>query len=147
MLWVGPVGLAPRGAAAPGLAGGAGREGGAAAYEGYLAQVAPASAVLYHSGAVLPLEPSLPDAMEPLGLHEEFWPDFRRLDLDEGDRLLLLSPGLARALPPPDLQAALSLPAEDALPALYRPARSLSDCAAPLVAAQSPAAEEPGTRN
>src|SRR3990172_3623192 len=73
-------------------------EGGPAAYEGYLAQVAPASAVLYHGGAVLPLEPSLPDAMEPLGLHEEFWPDFRRLDLDEGDRLLLLSPELARAL-------------------------------------------------
>ena len=123
-------------------------EGGPAAYEGYLAQVAPASAVLYHGGAVLPLEPSLPDAMEPLGLHEEFWPDFRRLDLDEGDRLLMLSPELARALPPPDLQAALSLPAEDALPALYRPARSISDCAALLVAAQPPApAEEPGTRN
>lgn len=104
-------------------------------HEAYLAQVAPANAVLYRQGSLLPLEPTLPDAAEPLGLYDEFWPDFSHHQLADGDRLLLLSPALARALPQQELVAALALPAEEALPALYRQARSLANCGALLVAA------------
>ena len=101
----------------------------------YLAQVAPASAAHYRRGATASLSPTLADAGEPLGLYEEFWPQFSRFDLEAGDRLLLLSPALVRALPPDDLAAALAATPEDALPILYRRARSLPDCAALLVAA------------
>ena len=103
--------------------------------EAYLAQVAPASAALYRQGSLSALEPRLPDAAEPLGLDDDFWPDFSRVELQEGDRLLLLSPSLAKALPPAELSAALALPAEEALPALYRQARALPNCGALLVAA------------
>ncbi len=103
--------------------------------EGYLAQVAPAAAFHYEAGGnIRSLEPRLPDALEPLGLYDEFRPDFSRFNLHEGDRLLLLSPGLAEVVAEPDLRAVLSLPGEDALPALYRHARSLPNCAALLVA-------------
>jgi hypothetical protein len=104
------------------------------AHEAYLAQVAPASAVHYHQGSLLTLNPTIPGAVEPLGLHDEFWPHFSRLELTEGDRLLLLSPALAGALPPQDLVSALDLPPDEALPALYRQARSLDNCGALLVA-------------
>ncbi len=103
--------------------------------EAYLAQVGPASAALRRRGAVSSLEPGLPDAQEPLGLHEEFWPDFRRFEMEEGDRLLLLSPGLARVVPPQEMAVALDLPPEEALPALYRHAKALPSCGALLVAA------------
>jgi serine/threonine protein phosphatase PrpC len=106
------------------------------AHEAYLAQVGPASAVLYHqgSGSPLALHPTIPDAVEPLGLHDDFWPHFSRLELAEGDRLLLLSPTLAGALSPQELVAALDAPPDEALPALYRQARSLTNCGALLVA-------------
>lgn len=101
----------------------------------YLAQVSPASAILYSGGELATLEPSLPDATEPLGLFDEFWPQFSLFDLETGDQLLLLTPGLAQALAPDDLMAALALPAEETLGALYRGARSLPNCGALLVAA------------
>lgn len=103
--------------------------------EAYLAQVAPANAVLFRHDSLVPLEPTLPDAAEPLGLYDEFWPDFSRFELAEHDRLLLLSRALAQALPQQELAAALALSHEDALPALYRQARSLPNCGALLVAA------------
>ncbi len=127
--------------------------------DAYLAQVAPAAAALYHPAAAAAgpagaqqtslqsLQPSLPDSVEPLGLHDEFWPQFSRFELVEGDRLLLLSLALARALPAQDLAAALSLPAEEALPALYRQARSLSDCGALLVASLPDAPAPQATGN
>ncbi len=102
--------------------------------EAYLAQVAPASAAVLRNGFFQLMEPSLPSALEPLGLNEELWPQFSRIDLEPGDRVLLLSPGLARAIPQQELAAALELPAEDVLPAVYRRARSLPNCAALLVA-------------
>jgi hypothetical protein len=103
--------------------------------EAYLAQVAPASAVFYREGDPRPLQPSLPDAVEPLGLFDEFWHEFSHFELETGDRLLLLTPALARALPPEEPAACLALPADEVLPALYRSARSLPDCGAVLVAA------------
>jgi len=103
--------------------------------EAYLAQVAPASATFYRGGETRPLRPQLPDAMEPLGLYDEFWPEFSRFEMEAGDRLLLLTPRLAGSLPPDTLAASLALAAEEVLPALYRQAHSLPDCGAVLVAA------------
>jgi len=102
--------------------------------EAYLAQVAPASASFYRQGILWPLAPAIPDAAEPLGLYEEFWPHFSRFELAEGDRLLLFSPNLAETLSPQELAATLALPAEETLPALYRQARALPNCGALLVA-------------
>ena len=102
--------------------------------EAYLAQVAPASAAHYRKGELFALEPSLPDASEPLGLYDEFWPQFSRFELEDGDRLLLLSPRLAQAIPAEGLTDALAAPHEEALQALYRHARPLTNCAALLVA-------------
>jgi hypothetical protein len=103
--------------------------------EAYLAQVAPAGAVFYRDGEAELLQPSLPDATEPLGLYEEFWPEFSRFDMETGDRLLLLSPGLVQAVPPEEPAASLRLPTEEVLPAFYRCVRSLPDCGAVLLAA------------
>ena len=103
--------------------------------EAHLAQVAPAGAVFYRDDQAQPVQPSLPDALEPLGLYEDFWPEFSLFEMETGDRLLLLTPGLARALPPEEPVASLALPADEALPALYRRARALPDCGAVLVAA------------
>jgi hypothetical protein len=103
--------------------------------EAYLAQVAPAGAAFYRRGELRPLQPSLPDAVEPLGLFDEFWPEFSYFEMEAGDRLLLMTPPLARALPPEEPAASLALGADAVLPALYRSARSLPDCGAVLVAA------------
>jgi hypothetical protein len=105
--------------------------------EAYLAQVAPASAALYRGGDTRSLRPQLPDAMEPLGLYDEFWPEFSHFEMDPGDRLLLLTPRLAASLPEETLAGSLALAAEEVLPALYRQAHSLPDCGALLVAAVS----------
>lgn len=103
--------------------------------EAYLAQVAPASAVLYRAGSVFPIGPRIADANEPLGLFDEFRPDFWRFDLEEDDRILVLTPSLAEKLTEVDLSEALALPAEEALPELYRKARGIENCGALLVAA------------
>jgi serine/threonine protein phosphatase PrpC len=102
--------------------------------QAHLGQVAPAAAVLLHEGSLARLEPTLPDAVEPLGLHEEFWPDFSHHDLHESDRLLLLSTGLAAALSDEELSDALRPPPEETLPLLYRKAREMPYCAAILIA-------------
>jgi hypothetical protein len=107
----------------------------------FLAQVAPAAAVLYHGGAVTTIEPDLPEATEPLGVYDEFRPDFRDVELGAGDRLLLLSPSLARALDTETLAPVLALPGEEALPELYRRARGVENCGAILIAAS---ADTPG---
>ena len=102
--------------------------------EAYLAQVAPAAAFLYRAGVVMRISPSLPDAMEPLGLHEEFRPEFSRHELEDDDRLLILSPRLADVLNEDELAQALALPGEAALPELYRRAKDVPNCGALLVA-------------
>jgi hypothetical protein len=105
--------------------------------QAYLAQVAPAAAAFYRRGAVQQLRPALPPSAEPLGLHEEFWPDFSQFELQDGDRLLIMSPALADNLAAAELAAALALPGEDALPEIYRRARSLANCGALLLAQDS----------
>ena len=103
--------------------------------EAYLGQVAPAAAAVLHDGSLERLEPRLPDAIEPLGLHEEFWPDFSRHELPAGDRLILLSQDLAAALSDAELTEALHQLPEETLPRLYRTAKGMPYCAALLVAA------------
>jgi hypothetical protein len=114
-------------------------------HDAYLAQIAPASAAFYRAGELRPVQPTLPDAVEPLGLFDEFWPEFSHFELEAGDRLLLLTPPLARALPLEELAASLALPPDDVLPALYRSARSLPDCGAVLVGVP-PDGEEPSVK-
>lgn len=111
-------------------------------HEAYLAQVAPAAAVLFRAGGVFPVAPRIPEASEPLGLLEEFRPDFWRFQLEEDDRILILTPGLADKLSEAELAESLALPAEQALPDLYRKARELDNCGALLVAALP---DEPAT--
>jgi hypothetical protein len=103
--------------------------------EVYLAQVAPASAVFSRNGDTTAVQPSLADAAEPLGLYDEFWPEFTRFEMEPGDRLLLLTPALADALPPEEPAVSLALPPDEVLPSLYRHARSVPDCGAVLLAA------------
>jgi hypothetical protein len=110
------------------------RGGAARGWEAYLGQVTPAAAALLHDRSLARLAPTLPDAAEPLGLHEEFWPDFSRHQLQDGDRLLLLSTGLAAALSDEELAEALRPPPEETLPLLYRKSKDMPHCAAILVA-------------
>jgi len=116
------------------------RGGAADGWQAYLGQVTPAVAVSLLDGSLSRLSPTLPDAAEPLGLHEEFWPHFSRHHLHEGDRLLLLSTGLAAALSDHELSEALMPPPEETLPLLYRKGKEMPHCAAILIA---PLPEEP----
>lgn len=104
-------------------------------WEAYLAQVAPAAAVILRDGFLERLRPTMPDATEPLGLYEQVWPEFSRQELRQGDRLLLLSSALAGALSDDELMEALGQLPEDTLPALYRKSKEMPFCAAVLVAA------------
>jgi len=101
----------------------------------YLGLVGPSAAAIATNGSLHTLRPTLPDALEPLGLFDDFYPDFSRIPLDDAARVLLLSPSLLAELPPEELGAAMRLPPEDALPALYRHARRLPNCGAILLAA------------
>ncbi|HEU5323162.1 MAG TPA: hypothetical protein VFX28_20315, partial [Methylomirabilota bacterium] len=103
--------------------------------EAYLGQVAPGAAAVLKDGSLQRLQPRLPEALEPLGLHDEFRPDFSRHELSPGDRILLLSSGLAAALSDEELTAALQALPEETLPLLYRKAKGMPYCAAVLVAA------------
>lgn len=116
------------------------RAGAAPGWEAYLGQVAPTTAALLRGGSFERLEPRLPDAAEPLGLHEEFWPDLSRHELQEGDRLLLLSKDLAAAFSDEELAETLRAPPEETLPLLYQKGKEMPRCAAFLVAALPEAA-------
>jgi hypothetical protein len=109
--------------------------------EGYLAQVAPAAAFLYRAGVVMRIEPRLPDALEPMGLYEEFRPDFSHYEFEDDDRLLILSPRLAAVLDEDELASVLAVRGEDALPELDRRARDVPDCGALLIATEPPGGE------
>ena len=111
--------------------------------EVYLAQVAPAGATFYRGHETQPIRPQLADALEPLGMFDEFLPEFSLFEMEEGDRLLLMTPGLAQSLPGDGLGASLALPADGVLPAVYRQASALPDCGAVLVASVPDAEEAP----
>ncbi len=98
--------------------------------EVYLAQVAPAGAAFYRTSEIRQVRPQLADALEPLGMFDEFWPEFSLFEMEEGDRLLLMTPGLAQSLPEEGLAGSLALPADEVLSAVYRQANALSDCGA-----------------
>src|SRR5207244_2879429 len=85
--------------------------------EVYLAQVAPAGAAFYRTSEIRQVRPQLADALEPLGMFDEFWPEFSLFEMEEGDRLLLMTPGLAQSLPEEGLAGSLALPADEVLPA------------------------------
>lgn len=108
---------------------------GASPHEAYLAQAGPAAAAVFRKGTLTEIRPTLPDSLEPLGLFDDFRPDFSRHELRDGGRLLLLSPGLLDGISLEALAAPLTSAPEDVLPALYPQARSLPNCAALLVAA------------
>jgi len=99
----------------------------------YTGQVAPARAFFYRGGELMSIEPELPDAAQPLGLEEEFRPDFRRFDLQAGDRILLLTPALAAAIGENDLREALERTGEESLPRIYHAARGAGEGGALLV--------------
>lgn len=112
----------------------------------YTAQVAPAHAVFFRRGELMTIEPNLPGAGQPLGLEDDFRPDFRRFDLEAGDRILLLTPALADGLSHDDLADVLSHTGEEALPRLYRRAQGAGDCGALLViVTDEPAPAEPAS--
>lgn len=94
--------------------------------EAYLAQAGPASAVFYRDLGTTEFAPKLPDAQVTLGVGDEFWPEFNRFDLIDGDRLVILTPGLAQAVGANTLAAILQLPAEDAVKQLFRSLREAS---------------------
>jgi hypothetical protein len=109
--------------------------------EAYLAQVGPARALYLHAGKLQEIHPTVPEAIEALGLEEDFFPEFRKFEFEPGDRLLLLSPWLADELDGPDLPSTLALSGEQALPLLYDRARGRPNCGAVLVAAAPVSAE------
>jgi len=110
----------------------------------YTAQVAPARAVFFRRGELMTIEPELIEAREPLGLEDDFRPDFRRFDLEAGDRLLMLTPALAEGISDDDLVDLLGRAGEEALPQLYRRAQGVGDCGALLlIATDGPASAEP----
>ncbi len=108
--------------------------------EAYLAQVAPACVLELHRGALSRRVASLPDAAEPLGLHEEFWPEFSRFDIADGDRLLLVTTALADVLAEEEWAETLGLSPPEVLPAVYR---RVKEQGAPLSGGALLAAAEP----
>ena len=112
----------------------------------YTAQVAPARAVFFRRGELMTIEPDLVGSREPLGLEDDFRPDFRRFDLEPGDRILLMTPALADGLSNDDLTDLLSRAGEEALPQLYRRAQGAGDCGALLViVTDEPAPDQPAS--
>ncbi len=110
----------------------------------YSAQVAPARTIFFRRGELMTIAPDLPGAREPLGLEDDFRPDFRRFDLEPGDRILMLTPALAEGISDDDLADLLGRTGEEALPLLYRRAQGAGDCGALLViVSDEPAPAEP----
>lgn len=112
--------------------------------EAYLAQGGPSSAVFYRDFGATVLAPELPESQVPLGAGEEFWPQFRRFDLVDGDRMLLLTPGPAARIGRAGLAQTLELPAEDAVKVLFRMLREAEDeiTGAVLIAVEPDPVEE-----
>jgi hypothetical protein len=118
------------------------------ACEAYLAQAGPASAVFYRpnseAAAASEIVPELPDAQGALGIGDEFWPQFTRYELADGDRLVILSPGPAASIGGAALAAMLGLPAEETVKALFRRLRESASggCGAVLIAVEPDPVQE-----
>jgi len=111
--------------------------------EAYLGQAGPASAVFYRDFAASEIVPALPEAQGALGVGDEIWPQFTRYDLVDGDRLVILTPGLVPAIGVETIAEALQLPPDDALKELFRHLRQQPLCGAVLIAAEPDPPEPP----
>lgn len=116
--------------------------------EAYLAQVGPSSAVVYRANGPLngakEIVAELPDAEGPLGVGDEFWPQFSRWELTDGDRFIVLTPGPAQAIGEAAMTKILQEPAEESVKELFRRLREHSDPAvgAVLIAVEPDPVEE-----
>lgn len=110
--------------------------------EAYLGQAGPASAIFYRDFAATEIVPELPEAQEPLGVAEEVWPQFTRYELVNGDRFVILTPGLAPKIGEEALAETLQLPPDLALKDLFRRLRQETLCGAVLIAIE-PEPEQP----
>ena len=114
--------------------------------EAYLGQAGPASAVFYRDFAATEIVPELPEAQGPLGVAEEVWPQFTRYELVNGDRFVILTPGLAPKIGEEALAESLQLPPDLALKDLFRRLRQETLCGAVLIAVEpEPAQPSSGT--
>lgn len=92
--------------------------------EAYLGQAGPSSAVFYRDLAATEVVPEIPDAEGTLGTGDDFWPQFRRFEFADGDRIVLMTPGPAGAMGTGLLSEMLQLPAEEAVKELFRHLRN-----------------------
>lgn len=106
------------------------------AREAYLGQAGPASAIFYRDFAATEIVPALPEARGPLGVVAEVWPQFTRYDLLNGDRFVVLTPGLAAKIGDEALVESLQLPPDLALKDLFRRLRQETLCGAVLIAVE-----------
>ena len=114
------------------------------AREAYLGQAGPASAVFYRDFAATEIVPTLPEAQGPLGVVDEVWPQFTRYDLVNGDRFVILTPGLTAKIGAEALAEALQLPPDLALKELFRRLREETLCGAVLIAVEPEPAQASG---
>jgi hypothetical protein len=112
--------------------------------EAYLAQVGPASTVFYRDFEATEVTPTIPDADVTLGAGDDFWPQFTRYELADGDRIVLMTPGPAEAMGTGLLAEMLQLPAEEAVKELFRHLRgeAPASAGAVLIAAEADPVEE-----
>ena len=106
------------------------------AREAYLGQAGPASAVFYRDFAATEIVPEFPEAQGLLGVAEEVWPQFTRYELVNGDRFVILTPGLTAKIGEEALAEVLQLPPDLALKDLFRRLRQESLCGAVLIAVE-----------
>lgn len=111
--------------------------------EAYLGQAGPSSAVFYRDFIASEIVPALPEAQGTLGVGDDIWPQFTRYDLVDGDRLVILTPGLVPAIGEETLAGVLQLPPDDALRELFRRLRQEQLCGAVLIAVEPEPAEPP----
>ncbi|HXG35682.1 MAG TPA: hypothetical protein VNL15_01805 [Dehalococcoidia bacterium] len=106
----------------------------------YLAQVGPALAFARQQSAqtarpeVQRLEPNIPEAMQPLGLDDEFWPSFFALPFQQGSSLLLLTSELGSLLDDQEVNEIMSQPPDTVLTLLQPRVRQIDGCSAVLIA-------------
>jgi len=102
--------------------------------EAYLAQAGPSTAFYRHNGRMELLQPLEPEAQAALGTADSLSPWFQRLELEQGDTLLLLTGNFGIRADPDLIEQYLTQDPESALAGLYRYARAERDCGALLLA-------------
>jgi len=90
----------------------------------YLAQIGPAAAYLRHDGHLRTFQPLEPEERAPLGTTLACSPCFSRLELTQGDTLLLVTSRFRSLVDDETAELILSLPPGEALPEIYKVARN-----------------------